>query len=77
MNDFCMEDTPRNETNYELFGAIVFDIVNPSDSNYHALVKKRLKNFNVSQWYIFKKNKCHPITEKDVCTMFIPQILFY
>jgi hypothetical protein len=48
MSDFCMEETPRNETNFQLFAAIVFDLVNPSDSNYYALVKKRLKEYKLT-----------------------------
>ena len=42
MSEFCIEETPRNETNYQLFGAIVYDKVDSSNNNYRALVKKKL-----------------------------------
>lgn len=74
------DQDPNAETpplTYDLFGAIVCEGDNFSESNYFPLVKKRHKVSRKYQWYAFNQGLFTRIDRNEALRDYFPQLLFY
>lgn len=58
------------ESKYEIFGAIGFNKENRN--SYISLVKKKLKEDKINQWYLYSEENCNKIKRKEALLDYLP-----
>ena len=60
------------QTKYELFATICFDAKNLDNMAYYPLVKKRHKQTNKPQWYVFTEGEFNKVKRSQALKDYFP-----